>query len=192
MSVQERKSHIPIRLTALENRYGGVEFSRMEDGHMAVSFARKAEFQEPVWKQNREQMNLVQAEKKELGGGTKMLKEEEGGAEAFILTPERSVGKELQHICSHIEHRAESMASLLLSAGEGNMAEAEQTQLKFDLSRAARRASGKGQELEQEEKKKKRFSSMVFGADSRETEAISEEEDMPEKGAELPEDHNEI
>lgn len=186
-SPENAGKRLPVCLSSLENRYGSVDFSRLEDGTVAVSFARKEEFSEPVWSEDRERLNLERVKKQEMGGGVKRLRmtDASGGAEAFLLPAERGVKQEISTVLSRLDEMAESMASLLLPLRREEMLPSGRTQLGFDLSRAARTAERKNRVKEKEKKKWER-TLFLSRAETRKEETAPEDapEDFPE---ELPE-----
>ncbi len=152
---------LPIHLASLENTYGNIEFTRQEDGSLAVSFAKKQEFKEPVFEHDEEKINESRLVKERTGSLIRMHNSgSPWGAEAFVLSKGKSASRQVNRIMQEaakpLEQMARSMASLLVPASQDVMPREQFDMIYEDLVRTARRSVLKsGEKTEEEEKMKK-------------------------------------
>lgn len=151
----------PIHLASLENTYGNVEFTRQEDGSLVVSFAKKQEFKEPVFERDEEKINENRLVRERTGSLIRMHNSGSPfGAEAFVLSKEKSVPKQVNRIMQKaakpLDQMARSMASLLIPASQDVMPREQFDIIYEDLVRTARHAVLKGGEKTKEEERMKK------------------------------------
>ena len=160
-TMKQSGRRFPLHLADLENEYGNVEFTKQPDKSLVVSFARKREFKEPVFKRDEEKITENRLVKERAGSMMRMRNSGSPfGAEAFVLTKEKSAAKQVNRILKEaakpLEEMARSMASLLVPASQDVMPQAQMDMIYEDLVRTARHAVEKGREqMEEEERMKK-------------------------------------
>lgn len=176
---------LPLHLAALENEYGNVEFVRQEDGSLMVSFARRQEFQEPVFMQDSERIHMNHSTESRVGGMTRM--QNSGavcGAEAFVLNPKKSAGRQMNQILQlsfkPLEQIVRSMASLLVPVGQTVMAQEQQERICQDLVRTARRVFERSGEQKEDEDRKTKEQLWTYWTVRKADEAESGEKDGEE------------
>lgn len=167
-AAEKSKKHLPVHLAALENAYGNVEFARLKDGSLTVSFAKRQAFGEPVSDRDLEKLHMERCKRSRSGGMPRIQNSRSPlGAEAFVLRSEKSAARQVEQVVkttrSPLEQIARSMASRLLPVGREVMPKEQMAVIVSDLERTARRVlekdkadKGKKQEKKEEVRPERR------------------------------------